>query len=70
MRCDRHCELGTGLLGRPYWMKRYGGGYYSLSVGKEVDISLVRKSPVASWTRGALMTLTGAKGSDALEHAS
>ena len=37
-------------------------GYYTLSVGKEVDISLVRKSPVASWTRGALMTLTGAKG--------
>jgi hypothetical protein len=47
-----------------------GMGYYMLSVGKEVDISLVRKSPVASWTRGALMTLTGAKGSDALEHAS
>jgi hypothetical protein len=38
-------------------------GYYILSVGKEVEISLVRKSPVASWTRGALMTLTGAKGS-------
>jgi len=37
---------------------------------QEVDISLVRKSPVASWTRGALMTLTGAKGSNALEHAS
>jgi hypothetical protein len=51
-------------------MKRYGDGYYSLSVGKEVDISLVRKSPVASWTRGALMTLTGAKGSNVLEHAS
>ena len=45
-------------------------GYYNLSVGKEVDISLVRKSPVASWTRGALMTLTGAKSSNALEHAS
>jgi hypothetical protein len=45
-------------------------GYYILSVGKEVDISLVRKSLVASCTQGALMTLTGTKGSDALEHAS
>jgi hypothetical protein len=33
-----------------------------VAVGKEVGFSLVRKSPVASWTRGALMTLTGAKG--------
>jgi hypothetical protein len=40
-------------------------GYCLPSVGKEVEISLVRKSPVASWTRGALMTLTGAKGSNA-----
>ena len=45
-------------------------GYYSRAVGKEVGISLVRESPVASWTRGALMTLTDAKGSNALEHAS
>jgi hypothetical protein len=51
-------------------MKRAAAGYYSLAVGKQVDISLVRKSPVASWTGGALMTLTGAMGSDALEHAS
>ena len=46
-----------------------GMGCYILSVGKEVATSLVRKSSVASSTRGALMTLTGAKGSDALEHA-
>ena len=51
-------------------MKRTAVGYCSLAVGKEVGISLVRKSPVASWTGGALMTLTGAMGSNALEHAS
>jgi hypothetical protein len=51
-------------------MKRTAVGYCSPAVGKEVGISLVRKSPVASWTGGALMTLTGAMGSNALEHAS
>jgi hypothetical protein len=30
----------------------------------------VRESPVASWTRGTLMTHTGAKDSHVLEHAS
>ena len=41
-----------------------------VAVGTEVGIRLVPASPVASWTRGAWMTPTGAKGSDALEHAS
>jgi hypothetical protein len=45
-------------------------GYCGAAVGKVVGFSLVRKSPVASWTRGALMTLTGAKGSNAPEHVS
>jgi hypothetical protein len=40
------------------------------AVGKEVDYSLVRESPVASWTRVAWMTHTGARGCMALEHAS
>jgi hypothetical protein len=44
--------------------------HYNLAVGKEVGFSLVRKSPVASWTWGASMTQTGAKGDNALEHAS
>jgi len=35
-----------------------------LAVGKEVGFSLVRESPVASWTRVAWMTLTGADGRD------
>jgi hypothetical protein len=32
------------------------------AVGKEVGFSLVRESPVASWTRVAWMTHTGAEG--------
>lgn len=41
------------------------------AVGKEVGFSLVRESPVASWTRVAWMTHIGANGHDfALEHAS
>jgi hypothetical protein len=44
--------------------------YDSRAVGTEVDFSLARKSPVASWTGGSPMTLTGARGGNALEHAS
>ena len=40
------------------------------AAGTEVDICLVRMSPEKSWTRGAWMTLTGADGRNALEHAS
>jgi pimeloyl-ACP methyl ester carboxylesterase len=50
----------------PPWMKPVAGargpGYCNRAVGTEVDISLVRASPVASWTRGAWMTPTGARG--------
>ena len=36
-------------------------GYSRAVVGKEVGLSLVRKSPFFSWTRGASITPTGAK---------
>jgi hypothetical protein len=36
--------------------------YFLDAVGKEVGFSLVRESPVASWTRVAWMTHTGAEG--------
>jgi hypothetical protein len=38
------------------------GGYIVVAAGTEVAFSLVRESPVASWTRGAWMTPIGAKG--------
>ena len=38
------------------------GGYSVVAAGTEVAFSLVRESPVASWTRGAWMTPIGAKG--------
>jgi len=48
-------------------MKLFSGrqaGYFWGAVGKEVGFSLMRESPVASWTRVAWMTHTGAEGHD------
>jgi hypothetical protein len=44
--------------------------YCIATVGPEVGTCLTRESPVASWTRGAWMTPTGARGRDALERVS
>jgi hypothetical protein len=49
----------------PPWMKLLALqrlGYFSAALGKEVGFSMVRKSPFSSWTRGASITPTGAKG--------
>src|SRR5260370_1949679 len=45
---------------KPLALRRLG--YFSAAVGKEVGFSMVRKSPFSSWTRGASITPTGAKG--------
>ena len=67
-------RVRTGVRRRPalYETVRAGAsGVFWGAVGKEVGFSLVRESPVASWTRVAWMTHTGAKGNTAaLEHAS
>jgi adenylate cyclase len=52
-------------LADPPWMKLLAlrrQGYFGAAVGKEVGFSMVRKSPRVSWTRGASITPTGAKG--------
>ena len=59
-------RVGTGVK-KPtrVAMKRCGWRevhYFLDAVGKEVGFSLVRESPVASWTRVAWMTHTGAEG--------
>jgi hypothetical protein len=49
----------------PPWLKLLALrrlGYFSAALGKEVGFSMVRKSPFSSWTRGASITPTGAKG--------
>lgn len=61
----RHCELGPVLRSRPgldETVRSQAGAVFWKAVGKEVGFSLVRESPVASWTRVAWMTLTGADG--------
>jgi hypothetical protein len=59
----RHCELGPALRGRPAFDEAFRvevAGVFLSAVGKEVGFSLVRESPVASWTRVTWMTHTGA----------
>src|SRR5258708_33527502 len=61
----RHCELGPALRSRTgldETVRWKADGIFWRAVGKEVGFSLVRESPVASWTRVAWMTLTGAEG--------
>src|SRR5258708_38868818 len=61
----RHWELGRALGRRPAWDETFlagSGAVFWEAVGKEVGFSLVRESPVASWTRVAWMTHTGAEG--------
>jgi hypothetical protein len=43
-------------------MRAGAGAVFWEAVGKEVGFSLVRESPVASWTRVAWMTHIGAEG--------
>jgi hypothetical protein len=52
-------------FGRPPCMKLLAFwriGYSAAAVGREVDFSMVRKSPFVSWTRGASITPIGATG--------
>ena len=59
------CELGPALRRRPALDETFraeASGVFWGAVGKEVGFSLVRESPVASWTRVAWMTHTGAEG--------
>src|SRR5215213_6743992 len=61
----RHCELGPTLRSRRALnetIRASADAVFCGAVGKEVDFSLVRESPVASWTRVAWMTHTGAEG--------
>ena len=62
---QRHCELGPALRSRPALNETFrseAGAVFLGAVGKEVGFSLVRESPVASWTRVGWITLTGADG--------
>ena len=62
---QRHCELAPALRSRPgldETVRSESDGVFLRAAGKEVGFSLVRESPVASWTRVAWITLIGADG--------
>jgi len=63
IRHRRHCELGPARRSRPAFYEAFRpevDGLFLRAVGKEVGFSLVRESPVASWTWVSWMTHTGA----------
>ena len=63
-------RVSTGRAADPPLMKLGGvPDGFICAVGTEVGFCLVRWSPVASLTRGASMTPTGATGGNAPEHA-
>jgi len=58
-------RVRTGVKSRPACYEAFLSevdGLFLSAVGKEVGFSLVHESPVASWTRVAWMTHTGAEG--------
>jgi hypothetical protein len=58
-------RVGTGVKSRPACYEAFRpevDGLFLRAVGKEVGFSLVRESPVASWTWVAWMIHTGAEG--------